>query len=80
MLNNWRRHREDHAGLGQRRAPLDRYASGVAFAGWAEREGVPFAWPTDFEPMPTAAPQTWLMQGAGSAAARHPACGSARDR
>ncbi|MBL8622087.1 MAG: transposase, partial [Myxococcales bacterium] len=37
VLNNWRRHREDHAGVGQRRAPLDRYASGVAFAGWAER-------------------------------------------
>ena len=28
-----------------------------------ERDGVPFAWPTDFEPLPTAAPQTWLMQG-----------------
>ena len=63
VLDNWRRHREDHAGLGQRRAPLDRYASGVAFAGWAERDGVPFAWPKGFEPMPTAAPQTWLMQG-----------------
>ena len=62
VLNNWRRHLEDHAGLGQRRASLDRYASGVAFAGWAERDGVPFAWPTGFAPLPIAAPTTWLLQ------------------
>lgn len=61
VLNNWRRHREDHAGLGQR-ARLDRYASGVAFAGWAERAGAPFAWPKDFEPMPTSVAQTWLLK------------------
>jgi putative transposase len=62
VLNNWRRHREDHAVLGARPAPIDRYASGAAFAGWAERAGVPFAWPKDYEPMPTAGPGTWLLK------------------
>jgi REP element-mobilizing transposase RayT len=63
VLNNWRRHREDHAGLGEARAQVDRYSSGIAFGGWAERDGAPFAWPTGFEPLPIAAPQTWLLQG-----------------
>ena len=62
VLNNWRRHREDHAGLGEARASVDRYSSGIAFGGWAERDGVPFAWPTGFEPLPIAAPTTWLLQ------------------
>jgi REP element-mobilizing transposase RayT len=62
VLNNWRRHREDHAGLGETRAQVDRYSSGVAFGGWAERDGVPFAWPTGFEPLPIAAPTTWLLR------------------
>ncbi len=62
VLNNWRRHREDHAALRQRRALVDRYSSGIAFGGWAERDGVPFAWPRGFEPMPIAAPTTWLLK------------------
>jgi len=62
VLNNWRRHREDHAGLGETRAQVDRYSSGIAFGGWAERDGVPFAWPTGFAPLPIAAPTTWLLQ------------------
>ena len=62
VLNHWRHHREDHVGVGERRAPLDRYASGVAFAGWAERDGVPFRWPRGYEPMPTAGPKTWLLR------------------
>jgi hypothetical protein len=62
VLNNWRRHREDHVGLGEARASVDRYSSGIAFNGWAERDGVPFAWPPGFEPLPIAAPQTWLPQ------------------
>ena len=63
VLNTWRRHREDHAALGERRALVDRYSSGIAFGGWAERDGVPFAWPRGFEPMPIAAPTTWLLKG-----------------
>ena len=61
VLNNWRRHREDHVGLGEARASVDRYSSGIAFNGWAERDGVPFAWPPGFEALPIAAPQTWLL-------------------
>jgi hypothetical protein len=63
VLNNWRRHREEHPGLGEQRAQVDRYSSGIAFGGWAGRDGVPFAWPTGFEPLPIAAPTTWLLQG-----------------
>jgi len=62
VLNNWRRHHEDHAGLGERRAQVDRYSSGIAFGGWAERDGVPYAWPKGFAPLPTATPTTWLLQ------------------
>jgi len=43
-------------------AQVDRYSSGIAFAGWTERAGVPFAWPTGFKPLPIAAPTTWLLQ------------------
>ena len=63
VLNNWRRHHDDHAGLGERRAAVDRYSSGVAFAGWAERDGAPFAWPAGYEPLPIARPTTWLLRG-----------------
>jgi REP element-mobilizing transposase RayT len=53
---------QPHAGLGEGRAQVDRYSSGIAFGGWAERDGVPFAWPTGFAPLPIAAPTTWLLQ------------------
>ncbi|MBK9034432.1 MAG: transposase [Myxococcales bacterium] len=61
VLNNWRRHRADHAALGQRRAQVDPCSTAVWFVGWAERDGVPFAWPRGFEPLPSARPQTWLL-------------------
>jgi REP element-mobilizing transposase RayT len=59
VLNNWRRHDED-------RTPntetwlVDRYSSAVAFNGWAEA----FNWvlPDDYEPLPVARPQTWLLR------------------
>jgi hypothetical protein len=35
VLNNWRRHREDFAGLGPSRGPLDPFASGGRFRGGA---------------------------------------------
>ena len=62
VLNNWRHHREDHVGVGERRVQLDRYASGVAFPGWAERDGLPYRWPADYEPLPTAGPTSWLLR------------------
>ena len=61
VLNNWRKHREDRAGLAQRRAQVDPYSSGIGFAGWAGREGVPFAWPRGYEPLPVSYPTTWLL-------------------
>ena len=61
VLNNWRKHREDRAGLAQRRAQVDPYSSAITFAGWAGREGVPFAWPRGYEPLPVSYPTTWLL-------------------
>jgi REP element-mobilizing transposase RayT len=60
VLNNWRRHNEhlkpsEHS-FG---AHLDRYASGITFDGWAGIEG--WLLPADFEPLPVAEPQTWLL-------------------
>ena len=59
VLNNWRHHDED-------RTPhtatwlVDRYSSAVSFQGWAEA----FNWvlPHDYEPLPVARPQTWLLR------------------
>lgn len=54
VLNNWRRHGED-----QTRAPLDAYASGIFFDGWAGR--TMFAPPEGYEPLPVMYPLTWLL-------------------
>ena len=61
VLNNWRKHREDRAGLAQRRGKVDPYSSAIAFPGWAGRVGVPFAWPRGYEPLPVSYPTTWLL-------------------
>ena len=65
VLNNWRRHHEDKAGVAQRRALLDPYASGVFFDGWRDphtdlRPRL-FAPPEPYEPLPTLYPTTWLL-------------------
>jgi len=67
VLNNWRRHDEDRAGVAQRRALIDPYASGIFFDGWADRRHgdgrhlmlVP---PEDYDPLPVLYPQTWLLR------------------
>ena len=56
VLNNWRHHNEDH-----RRAPLDAYASGIFFDGWADRKW-PYAPPEGYEPLPVMYPDTWLLK------------------
>jgi REP element-mobilizing transposase RayT len=62
VLNNWRRHREDERGLHERTMPLDPYASGIAFRGWADFRMRVEDWPDVIEvPLPVAAPQTWLL-------------------
>ena len=62
VLNNWRRHREDVAGAAQRRARIDPYSSAIGFSGWAGRDGVPFAWPREYEPLPVGYAGTWLLR------------------
>ena len=61
VLNNWRRHREDRAAWA-RAAKCDPYSTAVAFPGWREMDGVPFARPAGYEALPAARPQTWLMR------------------
>jgi hypothetical protein len=61
VLNNWRHHREDQASAATRRAKVDPYSSGIAFSGWAGREGVPFRWPPGYEPLPVRYPRTWFL-------------------
>ena len=61
VLNNWRRHNEhlkpsEHS-FGAR---LDRYASGITFDGWAGVDG--WLIPPDYEPLPVAPPQSWLLR------------------
>jgi len=65
VLNNWRRHDEDESSEAAQRAALDPYSTALAFRGW--REGV-FAIPdgdarlAGYEPLPSAAPETWLLR------------------
>lgn len=59
VLNNWRKHKED-------RAPhaahwrIDKYSSGINFAGWAE--GYNWLVPDEHEPLPVARPESWLLR------------------
>jgi REP element-mobilizing transposase RayT len=59
VLNNWRRHKEDLGRDHAFGARLDRYASGITFDGWAGVDG--WLIPPDYEPLPVAQPQTWLL-------------------
>jgi REP element-mobilizing transposase RayT len=59
VLNNWRRHNEDCA-PGADHWLVDRYSSAVSFTGWAD--GLNWILPRDYEPLPVAAPQTWLLR------------------
>jgi hypothetical protein len=60
VLNNWRRHREDVAGVAARRACVDPYSSGLGFDGWRDRSE-PFAWPSGYLPLAVAPPRSWLL-------------------
>jgi REP element-mobilizing transposase RayT len=55
VLNNWRHHNDD-----ERRSPLDPYASGIFFDGWAHRT-LPYAPPEGYDPLPVLYPHTWLL-------------------
>jgi hypothetical protein len=60
VLNNWRRHRIDHAGW-----RYDPFSSGELFAGfWPEGKppARPPPWLAEDEPPPTATPRSWLLR------------------
>jgi REP element-mobilizing transposase RayT len=60
VLNNWRKHREDLKSPRAMAAPLDPYASGLAFDGWV---GAPrFAVPPGYEPLEVSPPRTYLLR------------------
>jgi len=60
VLNNWRRHDEDESCEAAHRATLDPYSTAIHFRGWREAER--FAAPSGYEPLPSAAPETWLLR------------------
>src|SRR5262245_29097662 len=63
VLNNWRRHREDHDRVA-RAWKIDPYASGVLFGGWKEQEHQPWCFkpPKGYEPLIVWRPTTWLLK------------------
>ena len=62
VLNNYRRHGEDRAGVA-RTWKADPFSSGAVFAGWKELEGSPFLWPLPptYHPLIVFRPRTWLL-------------------
>jgi len=56
VLNNWRHHGYDRS----TDALVDRYSSAVRFDGW--KDVASFAIPKDYDPLPVARPQTWLLR------------------
>lgn len=62
VLNNFRRHGEDRAGVA-RTWKADPFSSGPLFAGWQELEDSPFLWPLrpTYQPLIVLRPRTWLL-------------------
>jgi REP element-mobilizing transposase RayT len=62
VLNNYRRHGEDRAGVA-RTWKADPFSSGPVSFGWKELEGSPFLWPLrpSYQPLIVFRPQTWLL-------------------
>jgi REP element-mobilizing transposase RayT len=62
VLNNWRKHGEDRAGVA-RTWKADPFSSGPVFPGWKELEGSPFLWPLrpTYHPLIVFRPRTWLL-------------------
>ncbi len=63
VLNNWRKHHEDHARHGRdgRGAFLDAFSSAIRFTGWAESHP-PWRVPSHYDPLAVAHAQTWLLR------------------
>ena len=60
VVNNWRRHREDLAGVRQRRAPIDPYSSGPSFDGWRHRPAE-LGLPAGYKPLLVVGARSWLL-------------------
>ncbi len=60
VLNNWRRHNEDEAGIAQRRAIVDPYSTGILFDGWRDAPAR-FTVPPGYEPLPVSGARSWLL-------------------
>ncbi len=63
VLNNWRKHGEDHRAVA-RGWRIDPFSTGWAFVGWSELEHEQWAWskPPLYEPIPVHAARSWLMR------------------
>jgi len=60
VLNNWRRHQEHLRSDAAGRSRLDPYSTAIHFRGW--REPPHLAVRDDYVPLPSAAPQTWVLR------------------
>ena len=61
VLNNWRKHRQDHETRGLYEGRIDPFSSAIWFAGFEERTQ-PIAIPPEYEPARVAAPHSWLLR------------------
>ena len=60
VLNNWRRHHEHLRSEAAGRSRLDPYSTAIRFDGW--KEAPQLAVRDDYEPLPAAAAETWLLR------------------
>jgi REP element-mobilizing transposase RayT len=63
VLNNWRKHREDQAGLA-RSWKVDPFSSAITFPDWKELEDSPVLWKMrdTYDPLVVYRPTTWLLR------------------
>jgi REP element-mobilizing transposase RayT len=60
VLNNWRRHKQDHENGREVCATLDEFSSAISFDGWAR--GQRFRVPKDYDPLAVSEPTTALLK------------------
>jgi REP element-mobilizing transposase RayT len=62
VMNNWRKHGEDRAGLA-RRWLVDPFSTAILFTGWKELEGqAPWTIRPDYQPMVVTPARSWLLR------------------